>query len=240
MLRIFRTARPAARRRASVSRPRLAVGLERLEARQLLAIDVTTLADTGEGSLRAAIAAVNSGGKAETIVFKNLSAGTIYALSTFPTLAVSGTTFQFSGTTTAITLDGSGAGAGGDGLIIGSGVNTIGLSGIVLTVQNFTGNGLSFAGSSTGTTIDGLSLRLNGSNGIQLAGGSYTGTTIRNTQISDNGKAGIITAAAATGLTIGGTLAGQGNNIFGNGTHGIELAGGASQAPGRPHCCARN
>lgn len=226
MLRIFRAPRPAARRRASVSRPRLAVGLERLEARQLLAIDVTTLADTGEGSLRAAIAAVNSGGKAETIVFKNLSAGTIYALSTFPTLAVSGTTFQFSGTTTAITLDGSGAGAGGDGLIIGSGVNTIGLSGIVLTVQNFAGNGLSFAGGSTGTTIDGLSLRLNGSNGIQLAGGSYTGTTIRNTQISDNGKAGIITAAAATGLTIGGTLAGQGNNIFGNGTHGIELAGG--------------
>jgi hypothetical protein len=227
MLRIFRTARPAARRRTSVSRPRLAVGLERLEARQLLAIDVTTLADSGTGSLRAAIAAVNSGGKADTIVFKNLSAGTIYALSTFPTLAVSGTTFQFSGTTTAITLDGSGAGAGGDGLIIGSGVNTIGLSGIVLTIQNFAENGLSFAGGSTGTTIDGLSLRLNGSNGIQFAGGNYSGTTIRNTQISDNGKAGIITAAAATGLTIGGTLAGQGNNIYGNGTHGIELAGGA-------------
>ncbi len=226
MVRIFRTARPAARRRGAVSRPRLTVGMERLEPRQLLAVDVTTLADSGAGSLRAAITAVNSGGKADTIVFKNLSAGTIYALSTFPTLAVSGTVFQFSGTTTAITLDGSGAGAGGDGLIIGSGVNTIGLSGIVLTIQNFAENGLSFAGGSTGTTIDGIALRLNGFNGIQFAGGSYTGTTVRNTQISDNGRAGIVTAAAATGLTLGGTLANQGNNIYGNGTHGIELAAG--------------
>jgi hypothetical protein len=227
MVRIFRPARPTARRRGTVSRPRFNVGLERLEPRQLLAVDVTTLADSGAGSLRAAIEAVNSGGKADTIVFKNLSAGTIYALSTLPTLAVSGTAFQFSGTTTAITLDGSGAGAGGDGLIIGSGVNTIGLSGIVLTIQNFAENGLSFAGGSTGTTVDGIALRLNGFNGIQFAGGNYSGTTVRNTQISDNGRAGIVTAAAATGLTIGGTLANQGNNIYGNGTHGIELAGGA-------------
>ena len=200
--------------------------MERLEPRQLLAVDVTTLADSGAGSLRAAITAVNSGGTADAIVFKNLSAGTIYALSTLPTLAVSGTTFQFSGTTTAITIDGSSAGAGGDGLIIGAGVNTIGLSGIVLTIQNFAENGLSFAGGSTGTTIDGIALRLNGFNGIQFAGGSYTGTTVRNTQISDNGRAGIVTAAAATGLTLGGTLANQGNNIYGNGTHGIELAAG--------------
>jgi len=227
MARIFRPARATARRRGTVSRPRFNVGLERLEPRQLLAVDVTTLADSGAGSLRAAIEAVNSAGKADTIVFKNLSAGTIYALSTLPTLAVSGTSFQFSGTTTAITLDGSGAGAGGDGLIIGSGVNTIGLSGIVLTIQNFAENGLSFAGGSTGTTIDGIALRLNGFNGIQFAGGNYSGTTVRNTQISDNGRAGIVTAAAATGLTLGGTLANQGNNIYGNGTHGIELAGGA-------------
>ena len=227
MVRIFRLSRPAVRQRArSVSR-RQRVGLERLEARQLLAVDVTTLADSGAGSLRAAIEAVNSGGKADSIVFKNLSAGTIHALSTLPTLAVSGTTFQFSGTTTAITLDGSGAGAGGDGLIIGSGVNTIGLSGIVLTIQNFAQNGLSFAGGSTGTMIDGLALRLNGFNGIQFAGGNYSGTSVRNTRISDNGRAGIATAGAATGLTLGGTLANQGNNIYGNTTHGIQLAAGA-------------
>lgn len=200
---------------------------ERLEPRQMLAVDVTNLNDSGAGSLRAAIEAVNSAGVADTIVFNNLSAGTIYTKSTLPTLAVSGTTFQFSGNTSAITLDGTLAGAGGDGLIIGSGVNTIGLSGIVLTIQNFALNGLSFAGGSKSTAISGVTLRLNGLNGIQVAGGDYTGTTIRNTAISDNARAGIVTAAAATGLTIGGTLAGQGNNIYGNGTHGIELAAGS-------------
>ena len=199
---------------------------ERLESRLLLAVNVTNLNDSGSGSLRAAIEAVNSAGVADTIVFSNLSAGTIYAQSTFPTLAVSGTTFQFSNTK-AITLDGTLAGSGGDGLIIGSGVNEIGLSGIVLAIQNFAKNGLSFAGGSTNTAISGVTLRLNGLNGIQLAGGDYTGTTIRNTAISDNAKAGIVTAAAATGLTIGGSVAGQGNNIYGNGTNGIELAAGS-------------
>lgn len=223
MVQVFRPTRPHARRRPLRRPP---VHLERLEPRQLLAVDVTTLADSGAGSLRAAIAAVNTAGTADTIVFKNLGAGTIHAASTLPTLAVSGTSFQFQGTTTAITIDGSGAGASGNGLIIGAGVNTIGLSGIVLTIQNFAENGLSFAGGSTNTTIDGLSLRLNGYNGIQFNGGTYTGTVVRNTQISDNGRAGIVTAAAAPGLTIGGTLANQGNNIYGNGTHGIELAAG--------------
>lgn len=223
LARVFRPARPHARR--PLRRP--PVHLERLEPRQLLAVDVTTLADSGAGSLRAAIAAVNTAGTADTIVFKNLGAGTIHAASTLPTLAVSGTSFQFQGTTTAITIDGSGAGAGGNGLIIGAGVNTIGLSGIVLTIQNFAENGLSFAGGSTGSTIEGLALRLNGFNGIQFNGGTYTGTRILNTSISDNGRAGIVTVAAAPGLTIGGTLTNQGNNIYGNGTHGIELAAGS-------------
>jgi len=49
MVRIFRLSRPAVRQRArSVSR-RQRVGLERLEARQLLAVDVTTRADSGAG-----------------------------------------------------------------------------------------------------------------------------------------------------------------------------------------------
>jgi len=125
-----------------------------------------------------------------------------------------------------VILDGSLAGTGGDGLIIGSGVNNVDFTTTVLTVQNFAKNGLSFAGGSTNTKITGMTLRLNGYNGIQLAGGTYTGTTIQNTAISDNGNAGIITAAAATGLTIGGATAGQGNNILGNGTNGIELAAG--------------
>lgn len=226
MLSVFRRPTTSTSRRPAAVR-RLRLGGERLEARHLLAVNVTNLNDSGAGSLRAAIETVNTAGVADSIVFANLGAGTIYAASTLPTLAVSGTSFQFSGTTSAITIDGTLAGSGGDGLIIGSGVNSIGMSGIVLTVQNFAKNGLSFAGGSTTTTINGLTLRGNGFNGIQLAGGDYTGTAIRGTKISDNGRAGIVTAAAATGLAIGGTVAGQGNNIYGNGTHGIELAAGA-------------
>ena len=162
MVRIFRPRRSAGRRPGCAGRVGFsgrvgtAVGLERLERRDLLAVDVTNLLDSGAGSLRAAIEQVNSAGLPDSIVFRDLSAGTIHAASTLPTLAVSGTTFQFAGTTTAITLDGSGAGPAGDGLIIGAGVNSIGLSGIVLTVQYFATNGLSFAGGSTGTSINGL------------------------------------------------------------------------------------
>ncbi|MFM8735168.1 MAG: beta strand repeat-containing protein [Pirellulales bacterium] len=227
MLRLFRRFRTSTARRRPTNPRRARLGGEWLEPRHLLAVNVTNLNNSGAGSLRAAIEAVNTGGVADSIVFANLGAGTIYASSTLPTLAVSGTTFQFSGTTSAITLDGTLAAGAGDGLIIGSGVNSISLSGIVLTIQNFAQNGLSFAGPSTGTTISGMTIRANGFNGIQLAGGDYTGTTIRTVAISDNGRAGIVAAAAATGLTIGGTVAGQGNNILGNGTNGIQLAAGA-------------
>jgi hypothetical protein len=204
------------------------VGLEWLERRQLLAVDVTNLDNDGPGSLRAAIEAVNLAGVPDTIIFRDLGSGTIRPLTNLPTLAVTGTTFQVAGATTAITIDGSDAGPGGDGLIIGAGVNLVGLAGIPLTIQYFARNGLSFAGGSAGTTISGLSLRSNGFNGIQFAAGDYAGTTIRGTQIIDNSRSGIVTAGPVTGLTIGGTLANQGNTIAANGQNGIELAAGAS------------
>lgn len=200
-------------------------GVERLERKLLLAVNVTNLDDTGAGSLRAAIEAVNTAGTADSIVFQNLI-GTIYTKSALPTLAVTGTTFSTTGTT-AITLDGTAAGAGANGLTIGNGVNTIGIDGIRLTIQNFQQNGISFTGGSTGTTIRGVTLRVNGQNGIQLAGGTYTGTAIKGSAISDNAKAGIAAAAGSPGLSIGGTVAGDGNNIYGNTTNGIELAAGS-------------
>lgn len=110
---------------ATARRPR--IGVERLERKLLLAV-VTNLDDTGTGSLRAAIDAVNTAGTADSIVFQNL-VGTIYTKSALPTLAVSGTTFTTTGTS-AITLDGTAAGAGANGLTIGNGANTIGINGL--------------------------------------------------------------------------------------------------------------
>jgi hypothetical protein len=228
MIRSFRPQRPSGRRRVPVLRPRFTVGLEWLERRQLLAVDVTNLDNAGLGSLRAAIEAVNLAGVPDTIIFRDLGAGTIRPGTNLPPLTATGTTFQFAGNTTSITIDGTDAGPLGDGLVIGKGVNSITLSGIPLTIQYFARNGLSFEGASTGTTINGLSLRSNGFNGIQFAGGSYSGTTVRNTQIIDNGRAGIVTAGPVTGLSIGGTLANQGNTIAANGQSGIELAAGSS------------
>ena len=231
MLSAFR--RPSASRRsraqtgaqsgATARRPR--IGVERLERRLLLAV-VTNLNDADTGSLRAAIDIVNSPGTTDySIVFQNL-VGTIYTKSALPTLAVTGTTFATTGTS-AITLDGTAAGTGANGLTIGNGVNTIGINGLQLTIQNFQQNGILFAGGSTGSTLRGLTLRVNGQNGIQLAGGTYTGTAIMGSAISDNAKAGIAVLAGAPGLALGGTVAGDGNNIYGNTTNGIELAAGS-------------
>ena len=81
---------------ATARRPR--IGVERLERKLLLAVNVTNLDDSGAGSLRAAIEAVNSPGATDySIVFQNL-VGTIYTKSALPTLAVSGTTFTTAGT----------------------------------------------------------------------------------------------------------------------------------------------
>jgi hypothetical protein len=220
------------RRRSVVRRARTGTGAgrrclqaigEQLESRRLLAIDVTNLNDTGDGSLRAAIDKVNSAGVADMIVFQNLT-GTIFTKSALPTLAVTGTSFGSTGTS-AVTLDGTLAGAGITGLTIGNNVNTIGLDGVALTIQNFSQNGISFLGGSTGSSIKGVNVRVNGQNGIQLAGGNYTNTIIKSSSISDNAKAGIATTAGVTGLTIG--AAGLGNMIYGNDTHGIELAPGS-------------
>lgn len=230
MLDLLPRRRPVVRAsRTSAGRPRPRVtlgGLEWLERRHLLAVNVTNLNDAGTGSLRAAIDTVNAGVPGETIVFNNLASGTIFAQSSLPVLTVSGTTFQFAGNTSAITLDGSQAAAGSNGLTIGSGANNIGLSDLVLTIQHFPGNGLLFAGSSTNTHVRGLTVRSNGLNGIELDGGSYTGTTIRSCAISDNVSAGIMTHGPAPGLKVGGTLAGHGNSLYGNRTNGIELAPG--------------
>ena len=187
---------------------------EQLEARLALAVNVTTLADAGPGSLRQAILDVNSAAIANTITFQNLAVGTIALVSELPTLTnPAGTTFTFGGTT-AITLDGASALAA-DGLTIGAGANSVVMNGLNLTLTHFD-SGLKFLGSSTGSTIKGLTITDN-TNGIELDGGSLTGMTIAGNTITMNSQSGIFAASGVTGLTIGGTSAGTSNTIAYNG-----------------------
>lgn len=190
------------------------LGGESLEPRALLAVTVTNTNDSGSGSLRQAITTVNAAKAAETITFQDLGAATISVESALPALTnPAGTTFSFGGTTTAVTLDGSQS-AGADGLSIASGANSVSLSGIALTIQNFD-SGLKLLGGSTGSTFKGLKLTRN-NYGVELASGTYTGTTIAGNTISLNDNSGIIANGGVTNLTIGG--AGAGNTIQYNGT----------------------
>src|SRR5437588_5262885 len=112
-------------RRRSTPRPVVAhaVPVEALEHRVLLTTYmVTTTADSGDGSLRSAIAAADAANAAATIAFDIPGAGvqTILPLSALPAvtapLAIDGTTQPGYAGTPLIALDGSAAGSAVDGL----------------------------------------------------------------------------------------------------------------------------
>ncbi len=187
---------------------------ESLEARLALAI-VNTLADDGPGSLRQAITDINSNATADTISFNGLGAGTIALKTALPTLTnPAGTFFSFGVGTTAITLDGAAAGLA-DGLTIAANVNNVTLNVPSLTLRNFN-TALKFLGSSTSSLVSGLTIS-NNLNGIVLEGGTFTGTEIATNTISLNSQNGILATSGVTGLTIGGTTAGDANTISLNG-----------------------
>ena len=216
---------PVTRARAAATRLQSRTRLsrfEQLEGRQALTVNVTTLADSGDGSLRAAIDAVNKAAVNDTISFNNLGAGTIALTSALPTLTnPAGTTFSFSNTTSII-LDGAAAG-GADGLTIASGANTVSMNGIKLTITNFD-SGLRLEGGSTNSRFQGLTIT-NNAIGIELAGGSLTGTQIAGNEITLNSQAGIFANGGVTNLTIGGSTAGTGNTIAYNGDGLVFLPG---------------
>src|SRR5258708_5274186 len=124
--------RPAQPRRAAVSPsfPRLTV--ERLEDRAVPAtLTVTTTADGGAGSLRQAILDSNaSAGVLDAIEF-DIGTGvqTIAPLSALPTVTdpvvIDGTTQGGFVGTPLVVLNGAGAGAGTDGLVVTAGGSTV-------------------------------------------------------------------------------------------------------------------
>ena len=199
---------------------------ELLEPRHLLAIDVTNLDDSGANSLRWAIDQANAAPTGDTIVFRDLSTGTISIQSQLPTLAKSNTAFAFAGTTSALTIDGSAA-AGADGLVIGKSVDAISLSGISLAIKNFKGSGVVFEGGSTGTSFKGLTLSSNRT-GIEFNAGTYTGTIFQGNTLVSNGV-GLSLAPAGgdlTNLQIGGVQIGAGNSITSSTVDGVTVAAG--------------
>ena len=115
----------------------------------------------------------------------------------------------------AFHLNGTGTAIGSHGLSIGAGVNNVVFAAIgsgSRTIQNFSGSGIRFAGSSTYSTITGIVSRGNGT-GISFAPGVYTGTRVQDNTFDANARYGVV-LDGATNLLFGGTAVNAGNRII--------------------------
>ncbi|HEY5640818.1 MAG TPA: hypothetical protein VIW01_12305 [Dehalococcoidia bacterium] len=175
--------------------------------------DTDNGAGDGPCTLRAAIQQANFSAGTDTIGFSIAGAGphTISPGSALPTITgaviIDGTTEPDFVGTPVVELNGAGAGAGVDGLRIAAGSSTV--KGLV--INRFGG--------------DGIELNTVGGNTIV---GNYIGTDVSGSADLGNGGSGLYVLGVQTS-TVGGTAAGAGNVISGNGAAGVFLAGsGAS------------
>ena len=153
-------------------------GFESLEDRALLAtFSVTSLADAGPGSLRAALLQANTAPGADTIDFT--VAGTIAVRSALPAI------------TGSVTIDGTSA----PGFVTAPAVTV-----------NFAGSsGLRFLAGSDGSTLASLGLVRASGAGVMLDApritltGNYIGVLADGRTAAGNGGDGIVVNAAATG-----------------------------------------
>ncbi len=171
---------------------------------------VTTVADSGAGSLRQAILNVNAGSGSNSIVF-NIS-GTepfnITPLTPFTAVSnvvlINGATQPGYSNAPVIALCGTNAGSDAAGLQLTAGFSTV----CGLAINGFDGQGLVLLGVS---------------NVIQ---GNFIGTDVSGAVALGNGSDGIW--VRSSGNLIGGTNAGSGNVISGNGDAGIFINNGTS------------
>jgi hypothetical protein len=215
-------------------------------------IVVTTLADSGPGSLRQAVIDANADRVATTIIFDPAVfppppalPGVILLQSPLPNLTgIRGDTID--GTGAGVVLDGSALAAGSIGLNVrGSNYTIRGL-----TIQNMPSDGIrvetpppgSVVVSVTGVLITGNRLNQNGSRGIRVLGGTGPGKTvsafITNNTVTDNLVAGITVSANSGDIGSGDPGGNQvdvtidGNFVSGavlaglSGGSGISIAGG--------------
>jgi titin len=172
---------------------------------QAATFTVTSTADSGSGSLRAAITASNGIAGPNTIDFSiGTGAKTIAPLSALPAIThpvlIDGTTQPGFAGVPLIRLDGTSAPAGTTGLWIVAGGSTV--------------KDLQIVDWSTGIKLGGP--------GANVVSGDYIGTN--GTAALANGV-GVLIDAGSTGDTIGGTVSSATNVISGNSTVGVEIGG---------------
>lgn len=181
---------------------------EPLESRFVLStFIVTTVSDSGPGSLRDAITKANALPGADTIKFNIPGAGvkTIQPLTALPALTgpttIAGNTQPGFAGTPLIELDGSSAGSAASGLVLsGSGVVVR-----ALAINDFTGNGIAISGTKA------------------VVEGCFIGTDDTGTMAESNDLNGIV--LLGTKARIGGMTAAARNVISGNGDAGVAIVG---------------
>ncbi len=183
---------------------------------------VTTTADSGLGSLRAAIAYSNANSVADTISFDIPGAGLqiIAPLTPLPTI------------TNPVTIDGytqpgakpNDAGVNDDAILLIelSGASTVGAAadGLTIAAGNSTVRGLAIDGFVNGPTAGAAAIALN-TNGDNLIEGDFIGTDASGT-MSDGNITGV-EIISGTGNTVGGTSAAARNIISGNEGSGVRV-----------------
>ncbi|MCA1684424.1 MAG: hypothetical protein LC745_00255, partial [Planctomycetia bacterium] len=172
---------------------------------------VTTTADSGPGSLRAAILGVDGDATPDTIQFTvGTGAQSIALASPLQTVTnsvtIDGTTQPGYAGAPLIELNGAGAGASVDGLVLSAGNSAV--KGLV--INRFSGNGVVLLGGSNDAIT-----------------GNYIGTDASGIVARPN-LTGVVIESGASGNTVGGATAGAGNVISGNLGNGVLISGAAA------------
>jgi hypothetical protein len=239
-----RTAAPVSRRPGPrASRP---LRVEALEDRVVpTTIVVTSAADSGPGSLRAAINTANRTPGLVTIDFAigaHGSARTIHLTSQLPVLTatafINGASQGGSGYSGAplIQLYGAGAGGQASGLVVtGRYCKIQGLA-----IDSFAQDGILLASTAVGNTVGGMApgagnvISGNGNDGIEVVNTGTTNNRIEGNHIGTNASGtvsvanrfdGILIRTGSSANTVGGSGHGAGNVISGNNNDGVEVVG---------------
>jgi hypothetical protein len=207
---------------------------------------VTNINDDGAGSLRLALTNANTTAGADTINF-NINGGGVQTIALATPLPIITEAVTIDGTTQpgyagvpVVAINGTSLALASNGLFFSSTTGSV-VRGV--TIQNFKVAGIRIDGGSNnvvqasliGLTANGTAAANNGI-GVQITGGS-TGNTIGGTSaaernvIAGNTKVGLRIDGAASGNTVVGNYIGtslNGTTAVANGSHGIEIVGGAT------------